>query len=173
MAAALLIAVFARSQPTQVGAGEYYAWLLNLSTHKVVDMSAGVPAAVPGAPLSSQVACAYHHCALTDLGGNAWTWGNNTNGQIGNGTAGGGEGGITVTTCYEVTTDINGKPFTGIAQVVLVAIDRLSCCSSFQTFSQAPSRSTPTSSRFSWGTAWACAACTPTRTRCPCARWST
>ena len=118
MAAALLIAVFARSQPTQVGAGEYYAWLLNLSTHKVVDMSAGVPAAVPGAPLSSQVACAYHHCALTDLGGNAWTWGNNTNGQIGNGTAGGGEGGITVTTCYEVTTDINGKPFTGIAQVV-------------------------------------------------------
>lgn len=93
--------------------GEYDCFFLN--NQQLFNVAGGLPVALPGQPsVVVQASAAYHHFGLIDGQGNAYCWGNdNTNGQFGNGVQGGNSA-----SPVQIKTDINGNPFTGIAQIV-------------------------------------------------------
>lgn len=68
---------------------------------------------ISGLPLINSGSAGLHGAIFLDQSGNAWTTGDNTYGQAGNGQIGG-----TLTAPFKIIKDVNGNPFTNLAQVV-------------------------------------------------------
>jgi len=109
-----------------VGTGEYQCFFVNQSGHLygVGDNYAtlgvgttgtlGLALPVIGIPSTTtfkSVAGGLHGGAAIDANGNVWTFGDNTQGQLGNGTT------TLQNSAYEITVDSLGNPFTGVTQL--------------------------------------------------------
>jgi alpha-tubulin suppressor-like RCC1 family protein len=108
--------VFAQYTPKYImGTAEYDCYIIPTATHHVYDVSAGQPALVANQPsVVTQVAGALHHSCVLDNAGNCYCWGDNANGEIGNGTT----SATLVPAMYHIATDSAGNPFTNIVQVM-------------------------------------------------------
>ena len=101
----------------QVGPGEYGCFILDNTTDQVYDVTAGKPALVAGMPSNVQtVVGGAHHWMVLDKNGNVWCWGDNVNGECGNGQTATSSNLVTVPT--QVTVDSSGNPFTNVIQVI-------------------------------------------------------
>lgn len=99
--------------PFMMFPGEYDNMILNTATHKCFGMF-GIPTTVTGMP-SNVIGGAggTHHQLVIDSIGGVWAWGDNTNGEIGNGLTGG-----VVNNPFHVTVDSSGTAFTNVIQVI-------------------------------------------------------
>src|ERR1700761_924561 len=109
--------VFAQYTPKYImGTAEYDCYIIPTATHHVYDVSAGQPALVANQPaVVTQAAGALHHSCLIDNTGNCYCWGDNTNGEIGNGTT---NATTYVPAMYHIATDSSGNAFNNIIQVM-------------------------------------------------------
>jgi alpha-tubulin suppressor-like RCC1 family protein len=109
---------------TLVATGEYQVFFIDSSKHLYAVgtnlntlgvSSAGTPGtaiavAVPSGLKFTLAAGGLHGGAAVDTAGNLWSWGDNDQGQVGNGAV----SSTPVTTPVEITTDSSGNAFTGI-----------------------------------------------------------
>src|SRR5215475_5769257 len=70
--------------------GEYNCFIMPTATSKIYDVAQGLPSLVGGQPSAvTQVSANLHHFGLIDNAGNAYFWGDNAYGEVGNGAIGG------------------------------------------------------------------------------------
>src|SRR5450432_390790 len=108
--------VFSQYTPKYVVApSEYNCFIMPTATHHVYDVSGGLPALIANQPaVVTQVGGSLHHACLLDNAGNCYCWGDNSNGQIGNGATS-----VTpVPAMYKVAVDSLGNPFANIVQIM-------------------------------------------------------
>src|SRR5450432_483080 len=108
--------VFSQYTPKYVVApSEYDCFIIPTATHRVYDVAGGLPALIPNQPaVVTQVGGSLHHACLLDNAGNCYCWGDNSNGQIGNGATS-----VTpVPAMYKVAVDSLGNPFANIVQIM-------------------------------------------------------
>ncbi len=94
-----------------IAPSEYDCYFIPTATHHVYDVAGGLPTLIPNQPaVVSQVGGSLHHACLLDNAGNCYCWGDNSNGQIGNGTT----STTAVPAMYKVAVDSLGNPFNNI-----------------------------------------------------------
>jgi alpha-tubulin suppressor-like RCC1 family protein len=97
-----------------VAAAEYDCYIINSATHHLYDIAGGPPYLVANQPaVVTQAAGALHHACLLDNAGNCYCWGDNANGEIGNGTT----SATLVPAMYKIATDSTGNAFTNVVQI--------------------------------------------------------
>ncbi len=112
---------------TLVGVGEYQAFFIDQNKHlfgigtNIRTIGVGgngiagsaLPLAVPTTLTFKMVAGGLHGGGAVDNNGNAWTWGDNSQGENGDGTVSATE----TMSPVQILTDISGNPFTGVASL--------------------------------------------------------
>jgi alpha-tubulin suppressor-like RCC1 family protein len=110
-----LPSAFAQYTPKYiVGTAEYDCYVINSSTHHLYDVAGGTPYLIANQPaVVTQAAGALHHACVLDNAGNCYCWGDNANGEIGNGTT----SATLVPAMSKVATDSAGNSFTNVVQI--------------------------------------------------------
>jgi alpha-tubulin suppressor-like RCC1 family protein len=119
--------VIVGAPPILVATGEYQVFFLDQSKHIYAigtnprTIGAGgngvvgttLPLAVPASVTFKSIAGALHGGGAVDVNGNAWTWGDNAQGENGDGTVSASE----TVTPVQIKTDNSGNPFTGVSSL--------------------------------------------------------
>ncbi len=122
--------------PILIGCGEYQVFFLDQSKHlygigtnpRTIGVGGNgvigttLPLDVPAGLTFKSVAGALHGGGAVDVNGNAWTWGDNSQGETGNGTVSTTE----TMSPVQILTDNSGNPFTGIASLTAYFADNQS-----------------------------------------------
>jgi len=117
-------AIISGTLKTLVAPGEYQVFFIDSSKHlygvgsNLVTLGSNetgtpgttIPLAVDSGLRFKTAAGGLHGGAAVDMTGNVWSWGDNDQGQVGNGSV----SSTQVTTPVQLTTDSAGNPFTGI-----------------------------------------------------------